>query len=70
MPFVNSPSSQILHWFQQAMERPQLHLEIEASNRKGNNVISPIIEATNRSNNVMVEAMDHINATHIEIENR
>jgi hypothetical protein len=52
------------------MERPQLHLEIEVSNRKGNNVISPIIEATNRSNNVMVEAMDHINATHIEIENR
>jgi hypothetical protein len=38
--------------------------------RKGNNVFSPIIEATNRSNNAMVEAMDHINATHIEIDNR
>jgi len=37
---------------------------------KRNNVFSPIIEATNKSYNAMVEAMDHINATHIEIENR
>jgi hypothetical protein len=37
---------------------------------KGNNVFSPIIEASNKSYNAMVEAMDHINATHIEITNR
>jgi hypothetical protein len=38
--------------------------------QKGNNVFSPIIEATDKNYNAMVEAMDHINATHIEIENR
>jgi hypothetical protein len=34
--------------------------------QKGNNVFSPIIEAIYKNYTAMVEAMDHINATHIE----
>jgi hypothetical protein len=34
MPFINLPSSRSLHWSQQAMEKPQLHLETQVSNEK------------------------------------